>query len=209
MKKILFTYVGLLAVGLGVTVLLAAPMKIELPPETGVFKAGKGAELANAQCLVCHSVEYVSTQPALSRTAWAASVKKMREKYGALVADDHLEALLDYLTINYGVGGTNSAPTVVANAASPSAANGQPVTGSSLALKHNCLSCHTVSAKLIGPAYKDIAEKYRTDVDAKKKIAEQIHKGGSGKWGAVIMPPFPQINEEETKILTEWIMSRK
>ena len=60
-----------------------------------------------------------------------------------------------------------------------------------------------------GVTYKDIAEKYRNDADAKTKIAEQIHKGGSGKWGPVIMPPFPQVTPEETKILTDWIMSRK
>src|SRR6266496_5327327 len=88
---------------------LAAPLKIELPPETGVFKPAPGVELANGQCLVCHSVEYVVTQPPAPRTFWATSVKKMREKYGAAVADEQVEPLLDYLTKHYGVETTNHA----------------------------------------------------------------------------------------------------
>jgi len=195
-----------LVFGVWCLALSAGTMKIELPAETGVFKPGKGAELANAQCLVCHSVEYVATQPLLTRAAWTASIKKMKEKYGAAVADDQVEALLDYLTANYGTG-TNSAPATTTTP--PTQATPGAVTPTSIAVKYNCLSCHNPTVKIIGPAYKDIAEKYRNDADAKTKIAEQIHKGGSGKWGPVIMPPFPQVTPEETKILTDWIMSRK
>jgi len=195
-----------LVFGVWCLALSAGTMKIELPAETGVFKPGKGAELANAQCLVCHSVEYVATQPLLTRVAWTASIKKMKEKYGAAVADDQVEALLDYLTANYGTG-TNSAPATTTTP-TPQSTPG-PVTPTSIAVKYNCLSCHNPTVKIIGPAYKDIAEKYRNDTDAKTKIADQIHKGGSGKWGPVIMPPFPQVTPEETKILTDWILSRK
>jgi cytochrome c len=63
--------------------------------------------------------------------------------------------------------------------------------------------------KIVGPAYKDIAAKYAQDAQAPVKISEQIHKGGSGKWGSIIMPPFPTVTDGETKALTEWIMSRK
>lgn len=205
MKKTLFILSSLAAA----TILMAGTMKIELPAETGAFKPGKNVELANGQCLVCHSVEYISTQPALPRPFWAGSVKKMREKYGAAIPEDQIEPLLDYLTAHYG-SGTNNAPVVTTNATPQIATPGTAiVTASSIAVKYNCLGCHQVTAKLIGPAYKDIAEKYRSDADAKKKIAEQIQKGGSGKWGPVIMPPFPQVTEEETKILTDWILSRK
>ena len=205
MKKTLFILSSLAAA----TILTAGTMKIELPAETGVFKPGKNVEIANGQCLVCHSVEYISTQPALARPFWAGSVKKMREKYGAAIPEDQVEPLLDYLTVHYG-SGTNSAPVATTNSIPQTTTTGTAtVTASSIAVKYNCLGCHQVSAKLIGPAYKDIADKYRSDADAKKKIAEQIQKGGSGKWGPVIMPPFPQVTAEETKILTDWILSRK
>ena len=78
-----------------------------------------------------------------------------------------------------------------------------------LAMKYGCLGCHNVNVKIVGPAYKEIAAKYRTDADAKAKITEQIQKGGSGKWGPIIMPPFPQVAADETKVLTEWILSQK
>src|SRR5215468_4717648 len=78
-------------------------LEIQLPPETGAFKQGTGAELANGQCLVCHSVEYVSTQPPFPRSFWKAEVQKMQQKYGAAIPEGQVEALADYLTGNYGV----------------------------------------------------------------------------------------------------------
>lgn len=76
--------------------------RITLPAETGTLKPGPGVELAQANCLMCHSVEYISTQPPMTRTFWEASVKKMREKYGAPAPDDAVQKLVDYLTTAYG-----------------------------------------------------------------------------------------------------------
>ena len=67
----------------------AAPL-ITLPPETAAFKPGAGAELAAGQCLVCHSAQYVSTQPVMPRAFWKASVEKMQKKYGAPIPDDQV-----------------------------------------------------------------------------------------------------------------------
>ena len=77
-------------------------VKIELPPEKGAFKTGRGVELAQANCLICHSVEYVTSQPQFDRKFWEASVKKMREKYGAPITDEAVAALVDYLVATYG-----------------------------------------------------------------------------------------------------------
>jgi sulfite dehydrogenase len=198
-----------LAFGVWCFACLAAPLKIELPPETGVFKPGPGVDIANGQCLVCHSVEYVVTQPPLPRTFWASSVKKMREKYGSAIPEEQVEPLLDYLTQHYGVGDTNNHPTTASN---PSPKPALPSAGKStdpeaIATRYGCLGCHNVSVKIVGPAYKDIAAKYRNDAEARQRISEQIHKGGSGKWGPIIMPPFPQVSEAETKALTDWILN--
>src|SRR3954471_14445483 len=84
--------------------------EIQLPPETGAFKQDVGAELANGQCLICHSVEYVTTQPPMLRAFWKASVQKMQQKYGAPVPEAQVEPLVDYLTRNYGIT-TNGAAT--------------------------------------------------------------------------------------------------
>lgn len=79
----------------------AGELKITLPPETGMLKPGPGIELMQVNCLTCHSVEYISTQPPLPRAFWEASVKKMREKYGAPVTDDVVQKLVEYLAATY------------------------------------------------------------------------------------------------------------
>ncbi len=191
----------------------AAPVKIELPAETSVFKSGSGAELANGQCLVCHSVEYVTMQPISPRPFWAASVKKMREKYGAVISDQQVEPLLDYLMKHYGVETTNTSPATVTTNVEPRAITAAgsptgPLGGEAVATKYFCVLCHDVNTKKIGPPFKDVAAKYRTDPDASKKVTEQVHHGGSGKWGPVVMPPFPMVTDAETKAVTEWILSR-
>src|SRR5207249_9787242 len=81
----------------------ASAVDIQLPPETGAFKQAAGAELANGQCLVCHSVEYVTTQPRMGRAFWKGSVVKMQQKYGAPIPEAQVEPLVDYLTRNYGL----------------------------------------------------------------------------------------------------------
>ncbi len=81
---------------------VAAPLKIELPPETAVFKPAAGAEAAMGQCLLCHSAEYVSMQPPLSPAVWKATVEKMQKKFGAPVSPEQVDALVDYLVKGYG-----------------------------------------------------------------------------------------------------------
>ncbi len=188
--------------------LTAAPVKIELPAETGVFKTGPGVEIANGQCLVCHSVEYVATQPPLPRAFWTASVKKMREKYGAAIPDEQVEPLLEYLAAHYGAVVTNPVPASISNSVTKIIIQPAPGAAAS-ATKYGCLGCHNVSVKIVGPSYRAIADKYRNDPAAQAKLTEQIQKGGSGKWGPIIMPPFPQITPAETKALTEWILEQK
>lgn len=85
-----------------VTTAVAAPLKIELPPETPHFKKSPRAELVMSQCLMCHSAEYITTQPPLSPAAWKASVEKMQKKYGAPIPADQVDALVDYIVKNYG-----------------------------------------------------------------------------------------------------------
>ncbi len=78
-----------------------------------------------------------------------------------------------------------------------------------LAQKKNCLACHAVDKKVIGPAYKEVATKYAGQKDAADKLAQKVVKGGSGVWGAVPMPANPQVNDAEAKQLVVWILSTK
>lgn len=78
-----------------------------------------------------------------------------------------------------------------------------------LAKKKNCLACHTVDKKVVGPAYKDVAAKYKGDKTAADKLTAKVLKGGSGVWGTVAMPANTQVNEAEAKQLVTWILSLK
>jgi len=78
-----------------------------------------------------------------------------------------------------------------------------------LAKKNACMACHAVDKKLVGPAYKDVAAKYKTDKTAVDKLATKIIKGGSGVWGAVPMPANAQVNEADAKKLATWILATK
>jgi len=78
-----------------------------------------------------------------------------------------------------------------------------------LAQKKNCLACHAVDKKVVGPAYKDVAAKYAGQKDAADKLAEKIMKGSSGVWGQVPMPANPQVNAAEAKQLAQWVLGLK
>ena len=78
-----------------------------------------------------------------------------------------------------------------------------------LAKSKNCMACHAVDKKVVGPAYKEVAKKYAGDAKATDMLASKIIKGGSGVWGPVPMPANAQVNDAEAKKLVSWIMSMK
>ena len=77
-----------------------------------------------------------------------------------------------------------------------------------LAKAKNCMACHAIDKKLVGPAYKDVAAKYKGDKDAAAKLAKKIREGGVGVWGQVPMPANPQVNEQEALSLAKWVLSQ-
>ena len=80
---------------------------------------------------------------------------------------------------------------------------------SALAASKNCLACHNVDRKIVGPAYKDVAKKYAGNPKAVEMLLSKVMKGGSGVWGPVPMPANTQINEAEAKRLIAWVLSLK
>ena len=76
-----------------------------------------------------------------------------------------------------------------------------------LATTKNCMACHAVDKKLVGPSYKDIATKYAGQADAVDKLSGKVVKGGSGVWGPVPMPANSQINDADAKKLVAWILA--
>ena len=87
-------------------------------------------------------------------------------------------------------------------------ASGPVFAQAELAKQKNCLACHAVDKKLVGPSYKDVAAKYKADKDAAAKLAKKIREGGVGVWGQVPMPANPQVNEQEAMSLAKWVLAQ-
>ena len=75
-----------------------------------------------------------------------------------------------------------------------------------LAKKHQCLACHQLDKKSVGPAYKEIAKKYKGQADALAKLSEKVKKGGQGVWGPVPMPPNAAVPDADIKTLVDWLL---
>ena len=86
---------------------------------------------------------------------------------------------------------------------------GPALANQDLATKKNCMACHAVDKKLVGPGYKEVATKYAGQKDAAAKLADKIQKGGVGAWGQVPMPANPQVSADEAKTLAAWVLSLK
>jgi cytochrome c len=78
-----------------------------------------------------------------------------------------------------------------------------------LAKSKNCLACHSVNAKLVGPAFKDVAARYKGQHDAEDKLVQKLMQGGAGSWGQVPMPANPQVSEAEARGLVKWVLAQK
>ncbi|OIQ85059.1 cytochrome c-551 precursor [mine drainage metagenome] len=77
-----------------------------------------------------------------------------------------------------------------------------------LAQKSGCLACHSVDHKILGPAYKDVAAKYKGKPEMEAKLVEKVCKGGSGVWGPIPMPAnCPQVKTEDIKTIVHWVLS--
>jgi len=81
------------------------------------------------------------------------------------------------------------------------------VADEALATAKGCLACHQVAVKVVGPAYKDIAAKYKEEADAATVLAGKIKLGGVGTWGPIPMPPQPTLSDDEAATLAAWVLT--
>ncbi len=91
----------------------------------------------------------------------------------------------------------------IALAALPALAN------EDLAKKSGCMACHAIDKKVVGPAYKEVAAKYKGDKDAEAKLFKKVKEGGVGVWGQVPMPPNSHVKDDDIKTLVKWVLSQK
>jgi len=103
----------------------------------------------------------------------------------------------------------NVVRTAFAVAALSMAAAASAQSGEDLIKKDGCTACHAVDKKILGPAYVDVAAKYKGDAKAAAYLQDKIKKGGSGVWGQVPMPPNTQVSDADIKAIVAWILALK
>lgn len=210
----------------------ASALDIKLPPETATFKPSTmpGYQKVLQNCTACHSAQYMQTQPASSLAWWQGEVRKMKNTYGAQIPDEDMDVMADYLFWAYGSGkgsdqanapAASSAPGATAASASAATATtaatdksglagaSEKIDAQALLKANNCLACHAVDKKLVGPAYKDVAARYAGKADAVSQVAQHIQQGGSGKWGPIPMPAFANLDDAQAKALATWVLGSK
>jgi cytochrome c5 len=106
----------------------------------------------------------------------------------------------------------NAAPSAPAGAPAPAAKSGAPLdlqSGQAMMQKDGCAACHAIDKTIVGPAYKQVAAKYRGDKNAPSKLEQKVKAGGSGVWGTVPMPPNSAVPDSDIKALVSWILTLK
>lgn len=92
----------------------------------------------------------------------------------------------------------------IAGEPAPAAPSAEP-----LLKQYACIACHQVGTKVVGPAYKDVAAKYRGNADAEKTLIAKVKAGGVGNWGQIPMPPNPTVPDADLKSIIDWILALK
>ncbi|MBY4698072.1 c-type cytochrome [Burkholderia latens] len=79
--------------------------------------------------------------------------------------------------------------------------------GLKVARSNACMGCHAVDRKLVGPSFKDIAARYKSDPQAVAKLSKKVKEGGSGVWGAIPMPAHPRMSDADVRSVVEWVLA--
>jgi cytochrome c len=166
---------------------------------------GPGADLTQAKCAVCHEIEHV-VRSRQSRVEWEETMRRMVER-GAPLAPDEIRIITDYLATYYNREGPSAAALAASAQAAAAQAQADPVT--QLLNKNACLGCHAVEKQVVGPAFRDVAARYKADAAAPARLAKKLKEGGQGVWGQVPMPPNPGLSDGDAKLIVEWVLTRE
>ena len=181
-------------------VVLAATARAQEP-----LVAGPGAHLTQAKCAICHEIGHV-TRVRLSRPEWEETMRVMVQR-GAPMTPEEIRVITDYLVAYYG----RESPSAEAQAASAQAAalQGQADPVTQLLDRNACLGCHAIDKMVVGPAFREVAARYRSDPTAVAALAKKIKTGGQGVWGQIPMPPNPGLTDADAKLIVDWVLSQR
>lgn len=191
--------IGLLAAGGAVIAPLSAQEQVE-PSKT--LMPGKDSDLTMARCIICHDATHI-TRTKLSRAEWEDNIKVMIAR-GMPIAPNEIPLVVEYLATYYNR--DVAPPPADAPAAVATAPAADPV--QKLLTVNACTACHAVDKKLIGPGFREIAQRYRGDSGAAGKLARKIREGGSGAWGPTPMPPHQHLGEADVRAMADWVLQQ-
>lgn len=178
-----------------------APISAQEPEPPRTLAPGKGVELTTTRCVICHDAQHI-TRAKLSREEWDFNIRNMIER-GAPIAPDEIPVILEYLATYYNRDTAAPAP----DAAEAAATSPQPV--QALLTSNACVACHQVAQRNVGPSFREVAAKFANDATAVQALSRKIKEGGAGNWGAVPMPPHPQLSDSDLHQIVTWVLEQK
>jgi sulfite dehydrogenase len=192
--------------------LASAPIGAQAPatPEPALAP-GPGMELTMQRCVICHEVQHI-TRSRLTRAEWLENTELMIKR-GAPVAAGEIAPIVDYLFAYYGRNDDGSArprpagAAAAASAAAPSAGGSRDV--QTVLAAYGCTGCHAVDRKMVGPSFRDVANRFGSETDGHERVARRIREGGAGAWGSIPMPPHPAIDDDELRALVTWVFAQR
>jgi len=190
-------FAALMCVTAGVSI---APLRAQQEEPSKTLMPGKGAALTMAKCSICHDITHV-TRSRLSRDEWEDNIKVMIAR-GMPAQPEEDRQILEYLATYY----NRDKPPPAADPAA--AAAGAAPAPERLLAERGCIACHALDKRVIGPSYREVAQKYRGDAAATTRLVAKVKEGGAGAWGQVPMPPHPQVPDAELKQLVGWILQQ-
>jgi cytochrome c551/c552 len=165
---------------------------------------GKGSDLTTARCVTCHDARHI-TRAKLSRGEWEDNIRNMKER-GAPMEPQEIPVILEYLATYYNR--DTPAPAPDASASGDGMAGGaDPV--AKLLIANACVACHTLDKRVVGPSFREVAARFAGDAGAGGKLVKKIREGGAGGWGAVPMPPHPQLTDADLNTMVGWILQQR
>ncbi len=185
------------------------PNRNGMTTQHGMWSVSGTPDVKATACMTncATEIKITSTLPAFARNAHN-NIAEQNRTFGPYRGADSSQPPLKALPgANY-VTKVASAQSVVATAtpSKPTAASADSAALQQSFTKNNCAACHAAASKGVGPSIADVAKKYK-DQDVLAKLSAKVKNGGSGAWGAIPMPPHPQVPDPEINRLVKWMLS--
>jgi cytochrome c551/c552 len=201
--------IALLAVACGLLLASASLTAQDVQPPEPFLIPGPGMELTMQRCVICHEAQHI-TRSRLTRAEWLDNMQLMLKR-GAPVEPHEVDPIVDYLFTYYGRNADGSLRARPEGAQVPVAAakGGGAREVPAILTAYGCTACHATDRKLVGPSFREVAERFGGTPDGAGRVARRIKDGGAGDWGQIPMPAHPTISDEEMRALVAWVFAQR